>query len=456
MVVGLTIVKAPGGVRRINENRPISPPFAMISYNAHYYSRNQIGQKQSLIPESTILQTFPTPPALQVKKRSGIPRSLQIRSPILITAKAQQPVGLMQVKQNCSKVEQILQQKFINTPSIVKVNIGHELDTKTGALVPTTKVNLLNTVGTFGDNERIKNRFVNILGENNLQAQTVLMDREHVTVSPILYSYGIPRESGGTFFMLRSHHKTLTQAIEVDWPLQFGYDPQKGNAIDWHEHLATNYDNNLINIYDANPTSKYLLKDNKKAVETLDFYGIDINDVRAAARSAHTIDINTLFDLEIPPDLLFPTSHINMVCNKGKQDFDLFTKKSAPGYSMTYSANKASKVLNAGLKKAINVNKFYFSLEPNFVQGTTQRAVIQSAHRQFVSSIKESITFTIERGGSIDQNLLQEFETRLPAGRLYDLDQAENVARTEFDLHNVKRGVKSCLWNTNSPRTFNL
>jgi len=459
VVVGITIVKAPGEVRRVHNDRSISPPFAMISYNTHYYySRNQIGQKLPPIPETStsIVQTLPTSSLLQVNKRSSIPRPLQIRSPYLITAKAQQPVGLMQVKQNCSKVEQILQQKFINTPSIVKVNVGHEIDKKTGVLIPTIKVNLLNTVGTFADNEKIKNGFVKILGENNLQAQIVFMDREHVTVSPILSSYGIPRDSGGTYLMLRPHHKKHTQAMEVKWPLQFGYDSQKGNAIEWHENLATIYDDNLLKLYDANPTTKYLLKDNIKAVETLAFYGIDMNDVRAAARSASTIDINTLFNLDIPHDLLFPTSHINMLCSKGKQDFELFTKKSAPGYSINYSANKASKILEIGLEKAVDINKFYYSLEPNFIQGTTQKAVIQSAHRQFVNSVKESITFTIDRGGYVDQNILQQFETRLPPGRLYDLDQAENAARTQFGLEDVKRGIPSCLWNTNSPTNFNL
>ncbi len=457
VVVGITIVKAPGAVRRINANRPASPPFAMMSYN-YYYSRNQIGPKLPQITETitSIIQTLPTSSVLQVNKRSSIPRPLQTRSPYSVTAKAQQPVGLTQVKQNCSKVEQILQQNFSNTPTIVKVNVGYEIDKRTGVLVPTTKANLLNTVGTFADNEKAKNVFVKILGENNLQAQTVFLDREHVTVSPILRSYGIPRESGATYFMLRPHHVVHTQAMDVNLPLQFGYDSQKGNAINWHEHLSTVYDNNLVELYDPNPTSKYLLKDNTKAVETLAFYGIDMNDVRNAARSAHTIDINRLNELDIPPELLLPTSHINMLCHKGKQDFYFFTQKSSFGYSINYSPSKASKVLEVGLVKAVNINKFYYSLEPSFIQGTTGRAVIQSSHRQFVNSVKESITFTIERGGSVNQNLLQQFETRLPSGRLYDLDQAENAARTQFGLENVKRGIPSCLWNTNSPTNFNL
>lgn len=462
VVVGLITVKASahaGHVRRINNNAPVSPPFAMISYNAHYYySRNQVVQKLPQISESStsIVQSLPPSSVLKINKRPSVIRPLQIRSPYLVTAQAQQPVSLMQVKQNCSNVEQTLQQKFINTPTIVKVNVGHELDEKTGMLVPTIKVNLLNTVGTFSDNEKVKNNFVKILGENYLQPQIALMDREHVTVSPILNSYGIPRESGGTYFMLRTHHKVHTEAMNVHLPIQFGYGSQKGNAIDWHEHLSDVYDNNLVNLYDANPTSKYLLKDNTKARDTLGFYGIEMDDVRAAARSASTMDINRLFNLDIPSELLFPTSHINMLCAKGKQDFDLFTQKSTPGYSMNYSANKASGVLEVGLEKAVGINKFYHSLEPIFIQGTTQRAVIESAHRQFVNSVKESITFTIDRGGYVDQNLLQQFETRLPPGRLYDLDESENAARILFGLENVKRGIPSCLWNKNSSTNFNF
>jgi len=121
---------------------------------------------------------------------------------------------------------------------------------------------------------------------------------------------------------------------------------------------------------------------------------------------------------------LFLTSHINMLCSKGKQDFELFTKKSTPDYSINYSANKASQFLEVGLEEAININKFYYSLEPSFIQGTTQIALIGSAHRQFINLVRESIIFTIDRGGYVDQNLQQHFETKLSSGRLYGLDQA--------------------------------
>ncbi len=129
VVVEITIVKVPGEVRRVHNDRLISPPFAMISHNAHYYySRNQIGQKLPQITETStsIVQTLSTSSVLQVNKRSSIPRPIQIRSPYLVTAKAQQPVSLMQVKQNCSNVEQILQQNFINTPSVIRINVGHD------------------------------------------------------------------------------------------------------------------------------------------------------------------------------------------------------------------------------------------------------------------------------------------------------------------------------------------
>ncbi len=455
IVVGITIVKAPGVVRRINESRPASPPFAMMSYNC-YYSRKQIVPKLPQITETStsFIQPSQTSSVLQVNKSLSTPRPVQTRSTSLVTAKAQQPVALTQVKQNCSKVEQVLQRTFNNTPTTVQVNVGYEFDKPTGLWVSTNKANILNTVGTYADNEKVKTAFVKIAGENGLQVQKVPQDREHVTVGPILRSYGIPREGGATFLMLRPHHVVHTNVMDVSLPLQFGYDPQKGNAIDWHEHLADVYDSNLVELYDSNPTSKYLLKDNTKAVETLAVYGIDMDDVRNAARTVHNIDINRLNELDIPHQLLLPTSHINMLCQKGKQDFDLFTQKSSPGCSINYSANKASQFLEVGLEEAININRFYHSLEPYFVQGTTERATIQSSHRQFKNAVNESIAFTIDRGGSINQNLVQEFETRFPSGRLYDLDQAENVARTEFALENVKRGIPSCLWSTNSPTNF--
>lgn len=457
VVVGITIVKAPGTVKRISANRPASPPFAMMSYNS-YYSRNRIIPKLPQIPEPsiTIVQPLATSSVSQVNERLSMQRPVQPRSTSLVTAKAQQPVALTQVKQNCSKVEQILQRTFSNTPTKVQVNVGYEMDKGTGLWLPTTKANLLNTVGTFADNEKVKTAFVKIAGENGLQVQKVSQDREHVTVSPILRSYGIPRESGATFYMLRPHHVVHTNAMNVSLPLQFGYDSRKGDAIDWHEHLAVVYDNDLVELYDSKPTSKYLLKDNTKAVETLAVYGIDMDDVRNAARTAHSIDINRLNELDIPRQLLLPTSHINMLCQKGKQDFDLFTQKSSPGYSLNYTANKASQFLEVGLEEAININKFYYSLEPYFVQGTTERATIKSSHRQFTNAVNESIAFTIDRGGSVNQNLVQEFETKSPSGRLYDLDQAENAARTEFSLENVKRGIPSCLWSRNSPTNFDF
>jgi len=62
----------------------------------------------------------------------------------------------------------------------------------------------------------------------------------------------------------------------------------------------TVYDDNFVKVYDANIVNKYLLKNNIKALGTLAFYGIDMNDVRAAARSASTININTFFNLDTP------------------------------------------------------------------------------------------------------------------------------------------------------------
>ena len=463
IVVGISIVKTPGTIRQISANRPASPPFAMMSYNS-YYSRNRIKPKIPQISEPSItivqplptssIQTSPTSSVLQVNTRLSMPRPVQTRSTSLVTAKVQQPVALTQVKQNCLKVQQILQRTFSNTPTTVQVNVGYEMDKGTGLWVPTTKANILNTVGTYADSEKVKTAFVKIAGENGLQVQKVSQDREHVTVSPILRSYGILRESGATFLMLKPHHVVHTNVMYVSLPLQFGYDSRKGDAIDWHEHLATVYDSNLVKLYDSKTTSKYLLKDNTKAVETLAVYGLDMDDVRNAARTAHSIDINRLNELDIPRQLLLPTRHINMLCQKGKQDFDLFTQRFSPGYSLNYTPNKASKFLEVGLEEAIDVNKFYYSLEPYFVQGTTERATIQSSHRQFTNSVNESITFTIDRGGSVNQNLVQEFETRLPSGPLLDLDQAENTARIQFGLENVKRGIPSSLWSTNSPTNF--
>ncbi len=108
------------------------------------------------------------------------------------------------------------------------------------------------------------------------------------------------------------------------------------------------------------------------------------------------------FFLIWPLHLLFLTSHINMLCDKARQDFGFFTHKSTSYYSINYSANQASHFLEVGLEKPINTNKFYYSLKPSFLQGTTQKALIGSAHRQFINLVRESIIFTIDRGGYVD------------------------------------------------------
>lgn len=88
-----------------------------------------------------------------------------------------------------------------------------------------------------------------------------------------------------------------------------------------------------------------------------------------------------------------------MLCDKARQDFGFFTQKSTLYYSINYSANQASQ---GGLEKPINTNKFYYSLKSSFLQGTTQKALIGSAHRQFINLVRESIIFTIDRGGYVD------------------------------------------------------
>ena len=163
-----------------------------------------------------------------------MPRPLQSRAPIVGLAKSQKLVSLNKVKQNRSDVKQQLQQTLNSLFSQININIGIKKDPDTDNFVSTNQVNLLKTTGTYGINDKVKRKFVKIVSDTDLTVQPVDMDREHLTTSPLLYSYGIPQNDGGTYFILRPHHKALTKVMDFSLPVNFGYGTEKSNAIDFH------------------------------------------------------------------------------------------------------------------------------------------------------------------------------------------------------------------------------
>lgn len=260
VMVGLPFLRVSDNPRRFQNYPPTSAPFAMVSHPVHSYSsRNQTVQKDFL-PAESVNSIVQLQPVLQVTKRAVSLRPLQIRNPIINLSRAQKLLPLSKVKQNCSDVKQKLQQTFPSSLSQIHVNVGYELNSETGALVCTDQVNLLNTSGTYGINDKVKSKFITIVKDTSLTMQPIDMDREHVTVSPFLSSYGIPRNAGGTYFILRDHHKAHTRMMNVTLPTDFGYGTEKSNAVDFHEYLAGIYDQTLVKLYDANPEPAYLLK----------------------------------------------------------------------------------------------------------------------------------------------------------------------------------------------------
>lgn len=143
-----------------------------------------------------------------------------------------------------------------------------------------------------------------------------------------------------------------------------------------------------------------------------------------------------------------------MLCSKGSQDFDRFTDRCAPGYSLNFSPDKATTFLEKGLQRARLINQHYFALEPHIGQDTLEGAVTRAAHKKFINSVNGAICFTRDRGGLIRPSLEQFFNIR-HSGVVLDLDEAENLARIELGLQNIKKGVPS-VWSFNTIPIFDL
>ena len=230
--------------------------------------------------------------------------------------------------------------------------------------------------------------------------------------------------------------------MAFELPATCGYTPGLGTAIDYHEAIQSDYVMHLGNMYDPNPSPEYLLKGKKKAYNDLIKHGITEAQVIGAAKSAFNLDINTLYSLNIPKDVLLPWSHVNAIHSKQIDALSEFTASGNPGSSSSFDAQAASSTLTTALENGKDVNKHYFSTKKRFRPASLEAKVAERHHKKFIYSANEAIVAVEQRGGTISDALKADFFDNSPA-KVIDLADAEDLARNKFKLDNPKTGIRS-------------
>ena len=213
MIIGLAVVKVlVGSTQKSQTNSYYTPPFAMIGSPTYTMFRGSLDAPQSPSHVNITLQRPDFSGTLKAKAQKVTYSAPKVQ-PVSITAsKAVSPKANILKKlqtapaQSVSQISPQIQQE-IAQPQIrlsqnkiysktTNVVVNHlPTDVKGGTQIRT---NLLNSYGYYADLNKVKDDFPTVIENTNgvLVAQTVPMDREHTTVTPILNSYTIPRDRG--------------------------------------------------------------------------------------------------------------------------------------------------------------------------------------------------------------------------------------------------------------------
>ena len=217
-----------------------------------------------------------------------------------------------------------------------------------------------------------------------------------------------------------------------------------GTAFDYHEEIKDRYVNHLEQMYDSNPSAEYLLKGGRKAIDDLNKYGVTEDQVIAAAKRAFGLDIDTLYSMDIPPDVLLPWSHVNSINLKQIDALDKFVESGDPGNNNSFNAEVESARLEAALLNGTKVNEHYASVEKILKPGSVEANIAKRVHDKFLYGTQEAITAVEQKGGNINNSLKSDFFNENQT-QILDLEEAEDVARTKFDLSDPKRGIRSII-----------
>ena len=416
ILITLSVVKIlAGSTQKSQNNSPYVAPFAMIGSPTYTILRSSPEAPQSASHINMTLQTPEFHGRLRAKVQKitytapkmqpissgttkvGSPKNSPIKK--LKTAPASLLLqNLSQTSQEVVQLENRVNQNrnYSNTTQVV-IN---QAPTATNSGIQ-TKTHLLNSSGYYADLGKVQDVYKTEITETNavLVPQSVPMDREHVTISPLLKGYTIDRDKGGTYFFIKSHHNTHTQVMAFELPDTCSYVSGSGNALDYHEELEKRYVIHLQNRYGSNPSPEYLLKNGTKAIDDLNKYGITQDKVIAAAKRAFGLDINTLYSMNIPADVLLPWSHVNSINVKQIDALNTFVESGDPGSSNSFNAQTLSGRLTAALQNGQDVNKHYAAVRQLLKPGSVEANIAERVHDKYLYGAREAVKAVEQKGG---------------------------------------------------------
>lgn len=329
--------------------------------------------------------------------------------------------------------------------SIITVNVGELTGNSTK-----TPVNLLTTVGQFGEGQNIKNAQTSYLGKNSssIVAQRASIDREHVLINPLLKALNIKRENGYCHFFLTSHHNIHTQLMKKNgflWTLQYGYVQNKNTLCDLVNAFSTTYTDNLKLMYSSTPPADCMIVVNNKNIKPVDDltrYGTDQQAVIVAGETGYKMENGRLKKMHIPENLLIRYLHNNMLNQKVTEDFSEFLTVCCPVHG-DFDPRVASKVLENGLEKGQYIVTHYKTIEPLMVQGTAEGIKVRKSFEIAHASAHRSMDFVAQLGHPVDPSIAQIWNVNSARG--VDLGDMDDAMRTQHGFLNYADGAPS-IW----------
>ena len=261
------------------------------------------------------------------------------------------------------------------------------------------------------------------------------IEQEHITIEPLRKAFQIPKDQGSSFAMISQHHREQTELMTWILTPDFGYTPDKLDAIAWYaDYLKPLYIENLRAFYTAHPGE----------VDLLNMCGTDVEGVLLGASNAFNAEIEFLNNKLIENKFLLPCSHVRLIATQASTEFENFGDKTR---GARHSITQSIEILEKGVAKVLPILDLCDCVYENVTPGTDARAETGSLRKRLTDAISRSIVFIREISANVEANvdpaLLDEIENRMAnrsVGKELTLEQGEKIAR-KLKLGNVKRGV---------------
>ena len=262
----------------------------------------------------------------------------------------------------------------------------------------------------------------------------IKIEQEHVTIEPLRKGFQIPEDQGSSFAMIEGHHRAHTQLMTWFLPPEFGYTPNKLDAIAWYaDYLKPLYIENLKTFYDTHP----------QEADLLNMCGTNVESVILGASTAFDAEIEFLISKPIENKFLLPCSHVRLIATQASTEFENFgDKTTGAGHSITRSAE----ILEDGIANALPVLELCDCVHEHLIPGTNARAETNKLRQRIIDAISRAIVFIRELSVDIDQSLLDRVENIMDnrtnaSDRELTLENGENLAE-KLKLRDVKEGVQ--------------